>query len=56
MNFMKNSKNKAAVAEDDCPECNGSGFQAVVQPIQPGRKLYPPRCKKCLGKGRLARH
>jgi hypothetical protein len=25
------------------------------QPPQPSRKIYPPPCKQCSGKGRLAR-
>jgi hypothetical protein len=25
----------------------------VMQPVQPGRKLYPSRCKECGGKARV---
>jgi len=39
--------------EHDCPECDGTGFRAVVQPKQPGRKIYPARCQNCGGKGRI---
>ena len=41
--------------EIECPACEGTGFPTVVQPAEPGRKIYPAPCKKCLGKGRLAR-
>jgi DnaJ-class molecular chaperone len=43
----------AKPAERKCPECNGTGFAAVRQPLQPGRKIYPPRCAECGGKGRI---
>jgi len=26
----------------------------VKQPAEPGRKIYPPRCAECGGKGRIA--
>jgi hypothetical protein len=35
-----------------CRTCKGTGFAAVVQPAQPGRRIYPARCMKCQGKGR----
>ena len=50
---MKNLKSKDAPAEVKCSACDGTGFQAVAQPAQPGRKIYPPPCKWCLGKGRI---
>jgi hypothetical protein len=28
-----------------CPACEGTGFQKVKQPTQPGRKLYPPKMR-----------
>src|SRR4051794_16854663 len=34
-----------------CPACKGTGFPAVKQPAQPGRKIYPARCERCDGKG-----
>jgi len=36
-----------------CPACDGTGFAKVQQPTQPARKVYPARCKECLGKGRI---
>jgi hypothetical protein len=24
-----------------------------VQPVRPGRKIYPPPCNKCGGRGRI---
>ncbi|MEA2911114.1 MAG: hypothetical protein QOJ15_3195 [Bradyrhizobium sp.] len=44
---------KPKVAEGECPSCDGTGFARVEQPVQPGRKMYPPRCKQCSGKGRV---
>jgi DnaJ-class molecular chaperone len=41
-------------AERKCDACNGTGFLEAKQPAKPGRKIYPPRCPKCAGKGRLA--
>jgi DnaJ-class molecular chaperone len=38
--------------EEKCPACNGTGFPAVKQPT-PGRRIYPPPCKACGGKGRM---
>src|SRR6266576_3812052 len=36
-----------------CPACDGTGFQKVKQPTQPGRKIYPAKCTECLGKRSL---
>ena len=37
-------------SETKCPACNGTGYPVVMQPVQPGRKIYPAPCKKCGGK------
>jgi DnaJ-class molecular chaperone len=50
---MKNVKSKAASAEIECPACDGTGFPAVAQPVKPGRRIFPPACKQCRGKGRV---
>jgi DnaJ-class molecular chaperone len=50
---MKHSKPKTGSAEVKCPACDGTGFPAVAQPAKPGRKIFPPACKQCLGKGRV---
>jgi DnaJ-class molecular chaperone len=50
---MKNLRSKEASTEVKCSACDGTGFQAVAQPAQPGRKIYPPPCKHCLGKSRI---
>jgi DnaJ-class molecular chaperone len=53
MTAMKNLKSKGAPAEVKCSDCDGTGFPAVAQPVHPVRKIYPPPCKRCLGKGRI---
>jgi DnaJ-class molecular chaperone len=44
---------KRRPSEHDCPACNGTGFPEVVQPTQPGVRIYPAQCKECHGKGRI---
>jgi hypothetical protein len=41
------------IKEHMCVACNGTGFPAVKQPAQPGRKIYPVRCEACDGKGKI---
>ena len=41
--------------ERHCPACDGRGVPAVKQPSRPGRRIYPAPCKKCGGKGRIAK-
>jgi DnaJ-class molecular chaperone len=38
-----------------CPACGGTGFAKVKQPAVPGRRIYPPQCKACGGKGRITK-
>ena len=38
-----------------CPACDGTGVAVVMQPVQPGHRIYPPPCKECGGKGRIPR-
>jgi hypothetical protein len=52
--FMKRLKAEDRLPEIVCPACDGSGLQKVKQPDQPGRRVYPPACKECAGKGRIA--
>jgi DnaJ-class molecular chaperone len=44
---------KRDTVESKCAACGGTGFAAVKQPAQPGRRIYPPRCAKCHGSGRI---
>jgi DnaJ-class molecular chaperone len=46
-------KRSAKPAERKCPACKGTGYPVVVQPVKPGRRIYPVRCKNCGGKGRI---
>jgi DnaJ-class molecular chaperone len=53
---VKGFRMKTRVAnptEQRCPACNGSGVLAVIQLVQPGRRIYPPPCGECDGKGRI---
>jgi DnaJ-class molecular chaperone len=50
---MKRLNPKMAVAEVECPGCNGTGFAPVKPSPRPGRKIFAARCQQCLGKGRL---
>ena len=45
MGVMKGSK----IKEHVCPACNGTGYPVVKQPVQPGHKIYPLKCKSCDG-------
>jgi DnaJ-class molecular chaperone len=44
---------KGPIREQVCWGCAGTGFLAVVQPKQQGRRIFPPRCLKCEGKGKV---
>ena len=44
---------KQGSVESKCGACQGTGFATVKQPAQPGRRIYPPRCAKCHGSGRI---
>jgi hypothetical protein len=40
---------REVLTEVVCPACDGTGFQRVKQPTQPGRKIYPPKWRNvCL--------
>ena len=41
------------IKEHTCPTCNGKGFPVVKQPAEPGRRIYPVKCKACEGKGKI---
>jgi DnaJ-class molecular chaperone len=43
---------KGEKIEDNCEACNGTGAAPVREP-KPGRRIYPGRCSKCGGKGRI---
>jgi DnaJ-class molecular chaperone len=46
-------KPKTVLVEGECPECSGTGFPVVLQPVQPTRRIYPPPCSKCGGSGHI---
>lgn len=39
--------------EKKCVAWNGTGVSSSRGASQPGRKIYPARCEKCRGKGRV---
>ena len=41
------------IKEHTCVACNGTGFPVVMQPVRPGRKIYPVKCTACAGKGKI---
>ena len=45
---------KSDSVEVRCEACNGTGLLPTKEP-EPGRRIYPGRCTKCGGKGRLAK-
>ena len=50
---MKNLEPKEAWTEVKCPACFGIGYPTIKQPKQADRKIYPARCVRCSGKGRI---
>jgi DnaJ-class molecular chaperone len=46
-------KKKTAPVEVKCEACNGTGFPPAIRPARPERRIYPPPCKVCGGKGRI---
>jgi hypothetical protein len=43
----------ALADEIKCEACNGTGVEIVEQPSEQGKRIFPPRCKVCDGKGRV---
>jgi hypothetical protein len=41
------------IKEHTCDACLGTGYPVVMQPVQPGRKIYPVKCQACDGKGKI---
>lgn len=50
---FKQQRANAPETEVRCDVCKGTGLQAVNKPAQPGRRIFPAKCAKCGGKGRL---
>ena len=46
---------KSVIVEEICPACNGTGFLPVIKQPAPGKRIYPPRCAKRSGRGRITR-
>jgi len=51
---MAKSKRLAA-GEELCFACDGTGHAKVRRQAKPGRRVYPPRCAKCGGRGRTVK-
>jgi DnaJ-class molecular chaperone len=52
-NTYREQRERSGERERRCDACQGSGFAAVMQPAEPGRRIYPARCEKCEGKGKV---
>ena len=44
---------RLAPGEELCSACGGTGVAKVRQQPKPGRRVYPPKCAKCGGRGRI---
>jgi hypothetical protein len=44
---------KPKAAEVERPACPDTGLSPVKQPREPGRDIFPARCQRCVGKGRI---
>jgi DnaJ-class molecular chaperone len=51
---FKKFRASMGIAEVVCDACDGTGFAKATQPSEPGKRIFPATCKKCLGKGRIA--
>lgn len=45
---------KELKTEVRCDACNGTGSQPPKQSERPARRIFPPKCKKCGGRGRIS--
>ncbi len=50
---FKQQRANSQATEVRCDMCKGTGLKAVAQPTTPGRRIFPPKCSKCAGKGQL---
>jgi DnaJ-class molecular chaperone len=41
------------INEHTCPNCKGTGFPVVKQPVAANRRIYPVQCTACAGKGKI---
>ena len=46
---------RSDVVEEICSACSGTGFLPMIKQPGPGKRINPPRCARCDGKGRLPR-
>jgi DnaJ-class molecular chaperone len=46
---------KLAAGEILCSACVGTGLAKARQQTKPGRRVYPPKCAKCGGRGRIVK-
>jgi DnaJ-class molecular chaperone len=46
---------RLAATEELCAACGGTGLAKVRQQAKPGKRVYPPKCAKCGGRGRIAK-
>jgi DnaJ-class molecular chaperone len=46
---------RLAAGEEVCSACGGTGLAKVRQQAKPGKRVYPPKCAKCGGRGRIVK-
>ena len=44
-------RDKEPAAEIKCPACEGTGFQRIKQPVQPGRRILSRAVREMCGQG-----
>src|SRR3954454_4907976 len=47
---------KRIIKEERCQTCRGTGVADIKQPRVPGHRIYPPKCARCGGKGRIIKN
>jgi DnaJ-class molecular chaperone len=50
---FKQQRANSTETEVKCDVCKGTGLQSVHKAAQPGHRIFPAKCPKCAGKGRL---
>ena len=54
-NTYQEQRERSGESERKCEACQGTGFAAVTRQAKPGCRIYPARCPKCEGKGKVSK-